>query len=235
MGGGGWVCVTPSPVLLAEECQAAIDEAEAMAAASISQGKGGWGTARHYSVPTTDVAVKDLPQTIAWFNRIMRKVVQPLVVTASLMGEGDYFSVAEKEVGVEGQEIQQVKDEGRGREEEVKVGQGKTSGLAPLIRVHDAFIVRYDAEAQQSLPTHTDQSEISLTITLNASTEYDGGGTWFEGLGCAVRPEEAGHVVIFPGGEVMHGGEAITRGVRYVIAVFMYEHRVEEEDEDGDD
>ncbi|CAM9153870.1 unnamed protein product, partial [Phaeothamnion confervicola] len=88
------------------------------------------------------------------------------------------------------------------------------------LRVHDAFIVRYDAAAQNSLPLHTDQSDVSLTVALNGRSEYDGGGTWFEELGRAVCPEE-GHIAVFPG-HLFHGGHSITSGRRYIIAVFMY-------------
>ena len=86
----------------------------------------------------------------------------------------------------------------------------------------DAFVVRYDAAAQRSLPTHQDDSHLSLTIALNETSEYDGGGTSFEDLGGEgfVRPEK-GCVVAFPG-ELRHGGRAVTRGVRYIIAVFLW-------------
>ena len=49
-----------------------------------------------------------------------------------------------------------------------------------LLRVSDAFVVRYDAAAQRSLPTHQDDSHLSLTIALNDAGEYEGGGTAFE-------------------------------------------------------
>jgi len=93
---------------------------------------------------------------------------------------------------------------------------------ASRLRVWDAFVVRYDAAAQRSLPTHQDDSHLSLTIALNETSEYDGGGTSFEDLDGEgfVRPEK-GCVVAFPG-ELRHGGRAVTRGVRYIIAVFLW-------------
>lgn len=90
---------------------------------------------------------------------------------------------------------------------------------ASALRVSDAFVVRYDAAAQRSLPTHVDDSHFSITIALNALAEYDGGGTYFEDLEGAVKPEQ-GHVVAFPG-SLRHGGQPITRGRRYVIAAFL--------------
>ena len=90
---------------------------------------------------------------------------------------------------------------------------------ATKLRVLDAFLVRYNAGAQSSLPTHSDQSLLSFTIALNDPTEYTGGGTWFEKLGLAVDAPAAGHVVMFPG-KLEHAGHPISRGTRYVIVLF---------------
>jgi hypothetical protein len=47
----------------------------------------------------------------------------------------------------------------------------------------DAFVVKYDATKQRSLPLHCDQSEFSLTVALNSHDEdYQGGGK--DGTGC---------------------------------------------------
>lgn len=344
MGGDEWVCETRIPPLSAAECAAVIAEAEAKAAAAatakrkdgdadgVAEGTG-WGTTRHYSVPTTDMAVRDLPKTLAWFNRVMRDRIGPLVAAAAALGKGElelsprsssahgpqylaankvdevdgdddcgdvdtrkqcvrkdvekaYFASADTAAatvatpGVSAPCVVQSTSDSIVNVSSTAVAAAATAkrastttfkqaslgdGLLPSspstapatatntstadtqlslgiiqnafmrrLRVHDAFVVRYDAAAQRSLPLHTDQGELSLTISLNtADHDYEGGGTWFEGLGRAVRPTEAGHVVVFPGGETVHGGREITRGVRYILAVFLYEHRVEEEkDED---
>jgi hypothetical protein len=91
---------------------------------------------------------------------------------------------------------------------------------ASRLRVLDCFLVRYDAAKQASLPTHTDQSLLSFTIALNDPSEYDGGGTWFRGLGRALDAPAAGHAVLFPG-SIEHGGHPVSRGVRYIIVLFM--------------
>ena len=95
------------------------------------------------------------------------------------------------------------------------------------LRVWDAFVVRYDAAAQRSLPLHQDDSHLSLTIALNANDEFDGGGTGFADVHggsraspLVVRPR-LGHAVAFPGA-LWHCGEPITRGRRYVIAAFLW-------------
>jgi hypothetical protein len=95
------------------------------------------------------------------------------------------------------------------------------------LRVWDAFVVRYDAAAQRSLPLHQDDSHLSLTIALNAGDEFDGGGTGFADVhgGSRASPlvvqPRLGHAVAFPGA-LWHGGEPITRGRRYVIAAFLW-------------
>ena len=88
--------------------------------------------------------------------------------------------------------------------------------------IHDAFVVRYShsLEASQThLPLHQDESTHSLTIALNSAGEFEGGGTFFQMLDCAVKPD-MGHVLGFDG-SLVHGGDPITSGVRYIIAVFL--------------
>ena len=74
---------------------------------------------------------------------------------------------------------------------------------------------------QVFLPLHTDQSSHSFIIPLNASSEYTGGGTFFPSLDCILRPG-VGQALFFPGGSVLHGGQPITAGTRYILAVFAY-------------
>jgi len=93
------------------------------------------------------------------------------------------------------------------------------------LRVHDAFVVRYEAEGGQAwLPPHRDQGMLSLTLALNEPPEFEGGGTAFEGEGggeglCVGLG--TGQALLFPS-QAMHGGAAITRGRRYIIAAFLW-------------
>merc|ERR1712097_196829 len=88
---------------------------------------------------------------------------------------------------------------------------------------------RYDAGAQASLPVHQDENTFSFTIALNSKGEYEGGGTCFEQLapvdggsaGRMVLNADAGVVVTFPG-KLLHGGNAVTEGRRYIIPLFIY-------------
>jgi len=99
------------------------------------------------------------------------------------------------------------------------------------LRVMDAFVVRYDAREQASLPMHIDENTFSFTIALNDQSEYEGGGTMFaqirpvgagqEPFGPAVLNADAGGVVTFPG-KLLHGGNTVTKGRRYIIPLFIY-------------
>ncbi|QDZ23848.1 hypothetical protein A3770_11p63660 [Chloropicon primus] len=104
------------------------------------------------------------------------------------------------------------------------------------LQVHDAFVIKYSMDGQKFLPIHTDQSHYSATIGLNPTSEYGGGGIiivedggFEEGEGHVVKVEEGG-AFVFRGGELSHGGRNITSGIRYIIALFIFSHREEEED-----
>lgn len=59
------------------------------------------------------------------------------------------------------------------------------------LRVVDAFVVKYDAAGgQKELKPHRDGSVISFNIALNPSSEYEGGGTWFQSLGRSLKLEQ---------------------------------------------
>jgi hypothetical protein len=178
-GRGAAAHVSAAPVLSAAACAGVIAEAEAHAAA-----RGGWATARHYAVPTTDVALRELPTS-------RRVILEALAAHVAPRAAACY-------------------------------------GVPPAaLRVHDAFVVRYDAAAgQASLPRHADQSVLSLTIPLNdqlpggVPPAFTGGGTRFAAAGATLAPG-AGHVVLFPGG-LQHAGARISSGTRYIVAAFLW-------------
>ena len=90
------------------------------------------------------------------------------------------------------------------------------------LAIHDAFVVKYSCEGEKTqryLPLHTDESTHSLTIALNDAGEYVGGGTYFQKLNAAVRPE-MGQVLCFDG-SLVHGGDPLLKGTRYIIAAFL--------------
>ena len=88
------------------------------------------------------------------------------------------------------------------------------------LRVADAFIVKYDAAGGQThLAPHRDGAVLSFNIALNERCEYEGGGTWFAGLGTSL-PIDRGHVCAHASG-VLHGGHPISSGVRYILVAFV--------------
>eukprot|EP00793_Prasinoderma_coloniale_P000574 PRCOL_00003722-RA len=91
---------------------------------------------------------------------------------------------------------------------------------ASRLRVHDAFVVRYDSAERRGLPRHRDEAQISATLALNAPPAYAGGGTHFPALGRAIDASNVGGAVLFEGGAVEHAGEVITAGTRYIVAIF---------------
>ena len=160
---------TRQPVLTPDECKQVLNEVEAFHQ-DFRNGK--WGTVRHSSVKTTDVAVEDIPALRPWLRDLLKTRLYPLVAAA-------YPILAD----------------------------GSTPGeMGNRMRVHDAFIVRYDADEDGSfsLPEHSDTSAVSFTVALNSGDDtFEGGGTWFEALGDAdkgkVIDADVGHAVSFAG------------------------------------
>lgn len=64
----------------------------------------------------------------------------------------------------------------------------------------------------------TDESTHSFVLALN--NDFTGGGTYFYDHDTTVIPA-MGQVLSFAGGEVHHGGEAVTSGQRYILAGFL--------------
>ena len=180
------------PVLTADECAAVLQHAESLAAA-----RGRWGTVRHSSVPTTDVAVEDIPALRPWLRALLATRLQPMLAACfPRLADGSSCTEAGGAVG--------------GR-----------------LRVHDAFIVRYAADDNSlSLPEHRDTSSMSFTIALNGGC-FEGGGTWFGALGDDGRGRvidaDVGHAIAFMG-PLRHAGYPITSGTRTILVLFMYVH-----------
>jgi hypothetical protein len=139
---------------------------------------GQWSTVRHSSVKTTDVAVESVPLLREWLLALMYTRLNDMLAFL--------FPVF-----ADGSTMYTQETPPRSR-----------------IRIHDAFIVRYDAEkdGSLSLPEHCDTSAVSVVLSLNsaAAGDYVGGGTWFEALG------EKGE------------GQCLLRSLRVVCAELSY-------------
>lgn len=123
---------TKQPILTCDECAAVIEVVEDY----VAQNRGGvWGSVRSASLPTTDVAVEDIPILRRWLRCLLATTLQPMLATCF-----------------------------------PELADGSTMGPhGERLRVHDAFIVRYDADKDMStsLPEHSDTSAVSLTVALN--------------------------------------------------------------------
>ena len=102
---------------------------------------------------------------------------------------------------------------------------------ADVLRCHDAFISRYDADGMADLEVHQDMTDFTFTIALNPSDDYEGGGTIFPDVKPTDSPQEPWQTVVASPdvgcvasfcGRLRHGGNAITSGVRYIIPLFIY-------------
>jgi tetratricopeptide (TPR) repeat protein len=86
--------------------------------------------------------------------------------------------------------------------------------------VHDAFLVRYSAcSSSHFLPLHYDESTHSLILELNS--DFEGGGTYFYSLDHTSTPS-CGSLASFRGNQLLHGGNVVTKGERYILAIFLY-------------
>jgi hypothetical protein len=187
------------PLFSAEDCAAIIQEAEQQNIWRNAQSLAAY--ARNAS---TFVSVGDLPKTSSWLDGALAKVLYP-AIESGFPQEELYFSV-------------------------------------PYLRCSAASIVKYNATAgQTSLGVHRDGPLIAVTIPLNPMTDYDGGGTYIEALdmeapttstGIAgehyhydgVLKRNTGHVIMHPAA-LRHGGATITRGLRYIMVVWIFSQK----------
>ncbi len=89
--------------------------------------------------------------------------------------------------------------------------------------VHDAFLVRYEASSSSCfLPLHFDESTHSVVLALN--DDFDGGGSYVYDLDQSIAPKTGG-MVSFLGNQCLHGGNPVTRGERYILAIFLFQDR----------
>eukprot|EP01041_Mallomonas_annulata_P010869 gene10869-22693_t len=215
------VFLTRGAVLTTEECLAAVAMAETYAQRTVL-GSGGWTTSRHYAVPTTDLPVHVIPDLLSWFNGIMSTRLIPMLLE-QFPGEArvnDAFVVKYSRSRRHNTHYHSLSDS-------VEVTDSPTAVAAGEVSPEQE-------QEQYYLPVHMDQSTHSFTIALNSVDAYEGGGTYFVDVGRAVRPD-IGQVLSFRG-DLMHGGEPITSGVRYIIAAFLYiSHHKDDDNEHNAD
>ena len=171
---------------------------------NLAEGLNNWSCARHQNYPTYDIELEWVGAEES-FLQFMSEYIYHVSMYALKMGEWE--------------------------EETTRIVRDYKNNPATLIA--ETFLVKYDAEALSKkenhtdygdckmsfLPTHIDDSIVSLLIPLNDN--YVGGGTKFPKQDVTLKPP-AGSCILFPGGVTHpHGARLVTKGVRYVIALFI--------------
>jgi tetratricopeptide (TPR) repeat protein len=190
-------CTSLEPLFSPEDCDDIIQEAEKQ-----NRWRNAQSLAAYARNASTFVSVGDLPKASSWLDGALAKVLYPAIESIFPRDEL-YFSV-------------------------------------PYLRCSAASIVKYNATAgQTSLGVHRDGPLLAVTIPLNPLTDYDGGGTYIEALdnieattGIAgehyhydgVLKRNTGHVIIHPAA-LRHGGATITRGLRYIMVVWIFSQK----------
>lgn len=96
-------------------------------------------------------------------------------------------------------------------------------------RIFSAKVIKYDSSTcDDYLGVHHDGSLMTFLIGLNELDDYKGGGTFIEPLGKSIRYGR-GQLLCHPG-IIRHGGDKVTDGVRYVLAVWIDIYGVKEYD-----
>jgi hypothetical protein len=192
---------TQAPLLTADECANILDIVN-----DFHRDKK-WGTVRHASIKTTDVAVEDIVVLRPWLKKLLQTRVYPLLHQVfPQLADGSSMQV---------NPVMNLTEENCHRDPHYQ----------PAIyrcRVHDAFIVRYDADDESlSLPGHNDTSLCSIVLSLNREGDaFSGGGTWFQALDRIVDAD-IGCAVAFAG-LLRHAGASISRGTRMILVLFIY-------------
>ena len=87
-----------------------------------------------------------------------------------------------------------------------------------IFNIEDIFIIKYDINSQNELELHSDQSSITINMLLSNTSDFEGGGTYFED-GITTYLEQGD--MIIHNGHVKHSGLKITNGKRYVLVAFI--------------
>ena len=84
--------------------------------------------------------------------------------------------------------------------------------------ITDLNIIKYSNELISGLNKHTDSAFITFNISLNSTSEYEGGGTYFDdGL---TFQNDIGDALIHCG-KIEHIGLPVKKGVRYILVGFI--------------
>ena len=159
-----------------------------------------FSVSRHYAVPTTDLPVHEVPLLLEWFKLKMQNLLVPLL-------RSQYFH---RHLTHKGRVA--ILDAFVVKYTHIDNHQSCNTTCSPSSldgSIDDISLSRFatiwkdhcnskTTPSQRYLPLHQDQSTHSLTIALNSTGEYTGGGTYFADLDRAIRPD-LGQILSFPG------------------------------------
>ena len=226
------IYISAIPILSPQECDSIIQAAED----HISATNGGkWFTSRHYSVPTTDIPAHTIP---ALKESFCRKVVVDLVKPLFLSQYRKLSGAATGAAAITADDVL-IHDVFVVKYEASKDGEATQRSL-PL---------HYDQSSHSFVIALSDNCLTEKSVgSCEDGARYSGGGTFFPALcggGIDVVPNSPergnnsntrssgrlgvngicahkGHICTFAGGDVLHSGETVLSGIRYIIAGFVY-------------
>ena len=88
-----------------------------------------------------------------------------------------------------------------------------------FLGIGDLFVVKYDVKGQDHLEFHRDGSLLSFNILLN--DDFDGGGTTINHPEGSVSHLSKKGDLFIHSGKLLHCGNKITRGRRYILVCFV--------------
>lgn len=209
------------------DCDSIVKEAEEFARLN-----GGWTTARHYAVPTTDLPIHRIPKLLSFFNDLVEtKLASLLALQFAPSSQNDHEALV---CDVSVHDMFVVKYSQPYHDEAL------SSAIRPPRDHHNGSSDQDSLDgiaSQRYLPIHSDESSHSFVLALNSMDEYVGGGTYFPDKRDVMRPgnrmhinedsvqylliaAEKGHLVSFDG-RLLHGGDPVLQGTRFIVAGFM--------------
>ena len=191
-----------------------------------------WNESRHYSVPTTDIPLHEINSVYNWFSRsgFKEKLISTLQAqfSNSFDGTNDSIFINDAFIVKYSHDFSKVNIDSQSISHNNDIENN-------LVWGNKSFKLNSNGSYQPQwfLPLHTDQSTHSVIIALNEPPEFTGGGTYFSGLeetldesvvnvSNSVVSLQTGQMLSFQGCKLLHGGEPITSGTRYIMTFFLF-------------
>jgi hypothetical protein len=223
------IFISKNPLISKEDSSWIIKECESYA--DVNK----WNENRHYSVPTTDIPLHEIKSVYNWFNRsgFKEKLICTLKAQFSNGFDGTNDSIFINDAFI----VKYSHDFSKVNIDSQSQSLSHNNDIKNnLVWGDQSFKLNSNGSYQPQwfLPLHTDQSTHSVIIALNEPPEFTGGGTYFSGLedtsdesnlvniSNSVVSLQTGQMLSFQGCKLLHGGEPITSGTRYIMTFFLF-------------